>query len=57
MQLVHALSDWIPLGSTIMVWTHLNLSEERKAMKEVRMKKIHPKLMVSLFHTFHLTVL
>jgi hypothetical protein len=40
-----------------MVWTLLNPSEERKAMKEVKTRKIHLKLMVSLLHTFHLILL
>lgn len=61
-QLVDSLSDWILPGSTIMGRTLLNLSEEMKEMKVVKMKKTLHKLMVNitshnLCHFFFINIL
>jgi hypothetical protein len=57
-QLGDSLSDWMPPGSAIMGRTLLNLSEEMKGMRVVKMKKILHRLMVNitshnLCHFFH----
>jgi len=47
-QLVDSLSDWILPGSPIMGRTLLNLSEEMKEMRVVKMKKTLHNLMVNI---------
>jgi len=47
-QLVDSLSDWILPGSAIMGRTLLNLSEEMKEMRVVKMKKTLHSLMVNI---------
>lgn len=47
-QLVDSLSDWILPGSAILGRTLLNLSEEMKEMRVVKLKKTLHKLMVNI---------